>query len=77
MSSLLALLFKRNPQRCFARLDAHGLCQAFKQCAQAPATSGWVEINEIRLAWLNRPLPASARVSKRVSGNWLQRSLAA
>ncbi|QBF25163.1 hypothetical protein EXN22_05470 [Pseudomonas tructae] len=77
MPSLLTLLFKRNPQRCFARLDALGHCQAFKQCAQPPASSGWVEIYEIRLAWLNQPLPSSARVSKRVSGNWLQRSLAA
>lgn len=76
MSSLWSL-FKRQPQRHFARLDAQGLCQAFKCCEQPPAGSGWVEVSESGLHWLNRPLPASARVVARRRGNLLQRALAA
>ncbi|MDR0277023.1 MAG: hypothetical protein LBJ37_03990 [Paucimonas sp.] len=76
MSSLWSL-FKRQPQRHFARLDAQGLCQAFKCCEQAPAGAGWVEVSESDLRWLNRPLPASARAVPRRRGNLLQRALAA
>lgn len=76
MSSLWSL-FKRQPQRHFARLDAQGLCQAFKCCEQPPAGTGWVEVGESDLRWLNRPLPASARAVPRRRGNLLQRALAA
>ena len=76
MSSFLSLLFKR-PQRHFARLDAQGLCQALKCCEQLPAGAGWVEVSESGLHWLNRPLPASARVVQRRRPNLLQRALAA
>jgi hypothetical protein len=77
MHSLWSLLFKRQPQRHFARLDAQGLCQAFKCCEQLPAGFGWVEVSESRLQWLNRPLPGNARVVQRPRGNRLQRMLAA
>ncbi len=77
MNSFWSLLFKRQPQRHFARLDAHGLCQALKCCEQPPVGAGWVEVNESGLHWLNRPLPASARVVPRRRGNLLQRALAA
>ncbi|MEE1922443.1 hypothetical protein V0R50_06770 [Pseudomonas sp. 148P] len=76
MSSLWSL-FKRQPQRHFARLDAQGLCQALKCCEQPPVGAGWVEVGESDLRWLNRPLPASARVVARRRGNLLQRALAA
>ncbi|MDD0975152.1 hypothetical protein [Pseudomonas fontis] len=77
MTSLWKLLFKRPAERHFARLDSHGLCQAFKRCQQQPAGSGWVEISEIRLHWLNRPLPASARVCPPVRQHKVQPALAA
>ncbi|MGH8439457.1 MAG: hypothetical protein ACRERW_10440 [Pseudomonas sp.] len=77
MSWFWASLFNRRPMRSFARLDAQGLCLAFKQCATRPDAGDWVEIDEIRLTWLNHPLPASARVCARARGNWVQRSLAA
>ncbi|MFY9960084.1 hypothetical protein [Pseudomonas sp.] len=76
MSWFWTTLFNRLPTRSFARLDAQGHCLAFKQCAEQPDVGDWVEIEEIRLAWLNRPLPASARVCTRRRGNWIQRSLA-
>lgn len=77
MNSFWSLLFKRQPQRHFARLDAKGLCQAIKCCEQPPIGPGWVEVNESGLHWLNRPLPANARVVQRRRGNLLQRALAA
>jgi len=53
-------LFTRKPAlRQFALLDVQGRCQAFKECSQPPVGAGWVEIEEIRLSWMHRPLPAS------------------
>ncbi|WP_095105999.1 hypothetical protein [Pseudomonas sp. Irchel 3E20] len=66
----------RRPQRCFARLDRRGHCQAFKQCSLPPAGDNWVEIREIRLNWLQGPLPASARVSARTCDSWRTQALA-
>lgn len=77
MRSLWTLLFPRPAPRQFARLDANGHCQAFKQCLQPPTGAGWVEINEIRLHWMNRSLPASARVQPRASHNRLARAVVA
>ncbi|MCW2268173.1 hypothetical protein D3C77_577000 [compost metagenome] len=77
MSRFWTSLFGRPHMRSFARLDNQGRCLAFKQCAVPPGGAEWVEIDEIRLAWLNRPLPASARVCTPARGNWVQRSLAA
>ncbi|MDD2060687.1 hypothetical protein N5D52_12365 [Pseudomonas sp. GD03860] len=77
MSRFWTSLFGRTPMRSFARLDKQGHCLAFKQCTVQPSGDDWVEIDEIRLAWLNRPLPASARVCPPARGNWVQRSLAA
>ncbi|TDF84605.1 hypothetical protein [Pseudomonas sp. H9] len=77
MSWFWTSLFTRRPTRHFARLDTQGHCLAFKQCANKPEAGNWVEINEIRLAWLNRPLPANARVCPLPRNNWVQRSLTA
>jgi len=64
----LRSLFIRTPRRRqFARLDQQGHCQAFKQCGLPPVGDGWVEVDEIRLSWMHRPLPASARLSPRLS----------
>ena len=54
-------LFTRKP--ALRLLDVQGRCQAFKECSQPPVGEGWVEIEEIRLSWMHRPLPARARVS--------------
>ena len=61
MNMLLTLLGFNRPERCFARLDSAGRCQAFKQCKQPPVGDSWVEIEEIRLIWLHQVLPANAR----------------
>jgi hypothetical protein len=62
MRHLISLFAPRPLHRCFALLDSNGHCQAFKQCSLQPMGDGWVEIEEVRLNWLNQPLPASARV---------------
>ncbi|EPJ94893.1 hypothetical protein [Pseudomonas psychrophila] len=63
MNRFLSLLGLNRPNRCFARLDPTGRCQAFKQCKQPPVGDSWVEIEEIRLNWLHQVLPASARIA--------------
>ena len=63
MNMLLTLLGFNRPERCFARLDSAGRCQAFKQCKQPPVGDSWVEIEEIRLNWLHQVLPANARIA--------------
>ncbi|MCY1447132.1 hypothetical protein D9M71_637360 [compost metagenome] len=65
MKSIWAWMFPQLANRSFARLDGNGRCQAFKQCRELPAGAGWVEVNEIRLQWLNQFLPVSARVVPR------------
>ncbi len=71
-------LFTRKPAvRQFALLDSQGRCQAFKACCQPPAGDGWVEIEEIRLSWMHRPLPSHARVSARRAQSPRQQALAA
>ena len=65
MRYLISLFAPRPLHRSFALLDRNGHWQAFKQCSLQPMGDGWVEIEEIRLTWLNQPLPASARVVPR------------
>ena len=65
MHFLWSLFASKPAVRQFALLDAQGCCQAFKECGQPPVGEGWVEIEEIRLSWMHRPLPAHARVSPR------------
>jgi hypothetical protein len=61
-------LFTARPQlRHYARVDPSGVCRALKHCAERPTGSEWVEVTEQRLAWLNQPLPASARINRQAS----------
>ncbi|KPA95070.1 hypothetical protein [Pseudomonas asplenii] len=46
--------------RHFALLDQNGICLAFKSCRTRPQNGNWVDVEEVCLAWLHRPLPASA-----------------
>jgi len=77
MASLWNLLMQRPRDNCYARLDDAGKCLAFKQCSQLPEGSNWVQIDEIRLAWLGRELPVEARICTHASHHWQQRSLPA
>ncbi|KAF0861726.1 hypothetical protein [Pseudomonas sp. LD120] len=65
MNFLRSLFTARQPFRSFALLDSQGHCRAFKHCQTPPVGDGWVEIEEIRLNWLHKPLPISARIAPR------------
>ncbi|MGF6692905.1 hypothetical protein M2318_002977 [Metapseudomonas resinovorans] len=71
-------LFARRPQRrCFALVDTAGICRGLHQGIDCPATGNWVEVRESSLAWLDQPLPASARVAPVVGQPAGRRALAA
>lgn len=60
----LKAIFKRRPRyRKFALLDDQGCCRAFMQCEQPPLGEGWVEVREISVGWIQRPLPAGIRMN--------------
>jgi hypothetical protein len=77
MFSFRSLLAPRRALRLFALLDDAGLCHAFRQSAQAPVGAGWVEVNEQPLAWLQQPLPASARCGQTGTPTRIGKALAA
>lgn len=62
MFSLRALFAPRPIKRCYALLDAQGICLALRHSAQAPQGLGWVEVDSIGLHWLHQRLPASAKI---------------
>ena len=75
MQFLWSLFTPQRKYRYFALLDANECCQAFKHCSLPPMGAGWVEIEEIRLKWLQQPLPANARISPRIPRSQLQQAL--
>ncbi|ARU89612.1 hypothetical protein [Pseudomonas sp. M30-35] len=77
MSLLRSLFSPRHPMRTFALLDSYGVCRAFKQSSQAPEGLGWIEVCEQRLNWLNRPLPAHAKIAPVVTYSNRKKPLAA
>jgi hypothetical protein len=67
MDFFLSLFSSRRKYRHYARIDQAGLCLAFKQCNQPPVGQGWVEVAEQNLSWLNKTLPANARLIRRAN----------
>ncbi|TFZ33458.1 hypothetical protein EWW49_31155 [Pseudomonas syringae] len=65
MTLFRSLFTPRTQHRPYARLEQAGICRAFKHCAPRPTGVEWVEVPEQRISWLNRPLPARARVTQR------------
>ncbi|WP_339081671.1 hypothetical protein [Pseudomonas sp. TMP9] len=77
MFSLHNLLAPHRPIRSFALVDAQGICRALRQSAQAPQGSGWIEVQQSCMSWLNRPLPASVKNVQVTPCLRLQQTLAA
>jgi hypothetical protein len=77
MFSLRSWLAPRQHIRTFALLDEHSLCRAFRQSAQAPQGLGWIEVNQQRLGWLHKPLPAGARIAATATHSAAAEALAA
>ena len=60
--SLLPALFLRRPVcRHYALLDEEQCCQMLLTAAEPPRNGHWVQVDEIRLGWIGRPLPQQAR----------------
>jgi hypothetical protein len=77
MFSLSSLFAPRRRMRTFALLDQAGLCRAFRQSRQAPLGAGWVEVDRQCLSWLQKPLPASARIATNTNARYLRKALPA
>ncbi len=77
MFSLHNLLAPRRPIRSFALVDAQGICRALRQPTQAPRGSGWIEVQQSCMSWLNQPLPASVKSVQVTPCLRLQQTLAA
>lgn len=77
MPSFRSLFAPRRKPRCYAWLDGAGICRALQQSRVPPQGAGWVEVSESRLVWLQRPLPASARIPQVVAHSVAGHPLAA
>ncbi len=77
MLSLRALLAPRPAIRCFALLDAQGICRALRHSTQAPLGLGWVEVESIGLHWLDQRLPASVKIMPQHSRAFRRQALSA
>jgi hypothetical protein len=77
MLSLRTLLAPRPAKRCYALLDAQGICRALRHSAQAPQGSGWIEVNAMGLHWLHQRLPASARITTSQGPTFAHKTLTA
>lgn len=77
MMSLWSLLVPRPPIRCFALLDAMGVCRALREGRHMPSENGWVVVHELRSNWLGQTLPVDAIVEPRYIGKRPRPALAA
>jgi hypothetical protein len=57
------LRFKRRINyRHFALLDPDGVCITLMSCGTKPENGYWVEVKEMNLTWLGRPLPSRSLI---------------
>lgn len=55
---------RRSPHRHYAFVDENDCCRMLLTAANRPRGERWVEVREIRLDWIGKPLPVSG-VSQR------------
>ncbi len=75
--SLWSLFTPRARMRRYALLDAKGNCRALRESRQQPTAPGWVEVHELRTAWLGQPLPVAARAMPQARPAQARQALAA
>ena len=63
--SLLTALFNRPSRHHFALLDEDQCCRMLLTATQPPQSGHWVQVDEICLGWIGRPLPQQARQAGR------------
>ncbi len=59
--SLLTALFQRPARRHYALLDEDQCCRMLLTSEQPPRSGHWVQVDEVCLGWIGRPLPHQAR----------------
>ncbi|MGE6529100.1 hypothetical protein ACQKEM_08755 [Pseudomonas sp. NPDC077382] len=57
--SLFKTLFRHRPPRHYALLDDEDRCRMLLTAKERPHGERWVEIAEIRLGWIGKPLPGT------------------
>ena len=62
--SLLTALFHRPVRHHYALLDEHQCCRMLLTAAQPPQRGNWIQVDEICLGWIGRPLPRQAHQSE-------------
>lgn len=62
--SLLTALFHRPVRHHYALLDEDQCCRMLLTAVQPPERGNWVQVDEICLGWIGRPLPHQARQSE-------------
>ncbi|QWV16945.1 hypothetical protein [Stutzerimonas zhaodongensis] len=55
--SLFKTLFRQHPPRHYALLDDQDRCRMLLTAKKRPIGERWVEIAEVRLGWIGKPLP--------------------
>lgn len=62
--SLLTALLRRPAPRHYALLDEQRRCRMLLTSIAPPRGDGWVEVDEIGLGMIGRPLPHTAHLSR-------------
>lgn len=52
-------LFQRPKRRHFALLDEQRRCRMLLTAVERPSSTQWIEVPEIRLVWLGKPIPGA------------------
>ncbi len=59
--SLLTALFSRPERHHYALLDENQCCRMLLTAAQPPQNGNWIQVDDIHLSWIGRPLPQQTR----------------
>ncbi|KRW73524.1 hypothetical protein ACYCFL_07970 [Stutzerimonas nitrititolerans] len=52
-------LFQRPKRRHFALLDEERRCRMLLTTVERPCSAQWIEVPEIRLDWIGKPIPGA------------------
>ena len=60
MAFLFCLFPAHRRYKNYVLIESDGCCIGFKTCTQSPGEK-WIEIKEINLSWLNKPMTNGCR----------------
>lgn len=61
-------LLRQPRRRHYALLDEQRRCRMLLTAEQPPRGANWVEVPEICLQWIGKPVPGAAMTSSRTAG---------